>query len=147
MLSHAENEIVTRTGPATPMGNVMRRYWVPALMSSELPEPDGAPVRVKLLSEKLVAFRDSNGTIGLLDEFCPHRRASLFLGRNEACGLRCVYHGWKYDVDGNCVDMMNEPPESRYKEKIHITAYPTVEMGGVDAASSQPIEMIRDPVR
>src|SRR4029077_10303598 len=101
MLSHAENEIVTRTGPGTPMGNVMRRYWVPALMSSELPEADGAPVRVKLLSERLVAFRDTNGKIGLMDEFCPHRRASLFLGRNEACGLRCVYHGWKFDADGN----------------------------------------------
>ena len=131
MLSHAENEIVTRTGPATPMGNVMRRYWVPALMSSELPKPDCAPVRVGLLSERLVAFRDTNGKIGLVDEACPHRGASLFLGRNEACGLRCVFHGWKFDVDGNCLDMMNELPESRYKEKIHITAYPTVEMGGV----------------
>jgi phenylpropionate dioxygenase-like ring-hydroxylating dioxygenase large terminal subunit len=109
MLSHAENEIVTRTGPGTPMGNVMRRYWMPALLASELPEQDCAPVRVNLLSEKLVAFRDSNGKIGLLDEFCPHRRASLFLGRNEQCGLRCVYHGWKFDADGNCVDMMNEP--------------------------------------
>jgi phthalate 4,5-dioxygenase oxygenase subunit len=140
MLSHADNEIVTRTGPGTAMGNVMRRYWVPALMSSELPEPDCAPVRVQLLSEKLVAFRDTNGRIGLIDEYCPHRRASLFLGRNEACGLRCVYHGWKFDVDGNCVDMMNEPPESRYKTRIHITAYPTAEMGGVVWAYLGPRE-------
>ena len=80
------------------MGEVMRRYWIPAALSSELPEPDGAPVRVKLLGERLVAFRDTHGRIGILDEFCAHRRASLFLGRNEESGLRCVYHGWKYDV-------------------------------------------------
>ena len=140
MLSHAENAIVTQTGPGTPLGNVMRRYWVPALLSSELPEPDGAPVRVPLLSEKLVAFRDSDGKIGLLDEFCPHRRASLFLGRNEECGLRCVYHGWKFDAAGNCGDMMNEPPDTRYKSKIHITAYPTAEMGGVVWAYLGPKE-------
>jgi len=113
------------------MGEVMRRYWVPALMSSELPQPDCAPVRVKLLSEKLVAFRDTQGRVGLVDEACPHRGASLFLGRNEECGLRCVFHGWKFDIEGNCLDMMNEPPESRYKAKIHLTAYPTVEMGGL----------------
>jgi phenylpropionate dioxygenase-like ring-hydroxylating dioxygenase large terminal subunit len=113
------------------MGDTMRRYWIPALLASELAEPDGAPVRVRLLGEDLVAFRDTQGRVGLLDEYCPHRRASLFFGRNEACGLRCVYHGWKYDVDGRCVDMMNEPEELSFKDKIHITTYPTVELGGI----------------
>ena len=131
MLTREDNELVTQTDSGTPMGDVMRRYWVPALLSSELPEPDCPPVRVRLLGEKLVAFRDTNGRIGLLEEFCAHRQASLFLGRNEECGLRCVFHGWKYDVDGTCVDMMNEPAESNYKYEIRLTAYPTVEMGEV----------------
>ena len=109
MLTLQENELLTRTGPGTPMGQVMRRYWVPALLSWELPGPDCPPIRVRLLGESLVAFRDTNGRIGFLDEFCPHRGTSLWLGRNEECGLRCVYHGWKFDVDGNCVDQMNEP--------------------------------------
>jgi phthalate 4,5-dioxygenase len=109
MLTREDNELVTRTGAGTPMGEVLRRYWIPAFLSRELPEPDCPPVRVQLLGEKLVGFRDSQGRIGLVDEFCPHRRASLWFGRNEASGLRCVYHGWKFDVDGNCVDQMNEP--------------------------------------
>jgi len=109
----------------------MRRYWIPALLARELPEPDGPPVRVKLLGEELVAFRDTRGRVGLLDEHCPHRLASLFLGRNEECGLRCVYHGWKFDVEGRCVDMMNEPEGLRFEHKIRILAYPTVEEGGV----------------
>jgi phenylpropionate dioxygenase-like ring-hydroxylating dioxygenase large terminal subunit len=113
------------------MGNTMRRYWIPALLSWELPEPDCAPVRVKLLGEDLVAFRDSEGRIGLLDEYCPHRLVSLFFGRNEECGLRCVYHGWKFNVQGQCVDMMNEPEELAFKNKIRTTAYPTVELGGM----------------
>src|SRR4029077_4126260 len=100
MLSRDENEILTRVGQGTPMGELMRRYWVPAALSRELPEADCPPVRVKLLGENLVAFRDTSGRLGLLDEFCPHRRASLFLGRNEEDGLRCVYHGWKFDVAG-----------------------------------------------
>jgi phthalate 4,5-dioxygenase len=131
MLSREDNELLTRITPDTPMGDTMRRYWIPALLASELAEPDGAPVRVRLLGEDLVAFRDTEGRVGLLDEFCPHRRASLFFGRNEGCGLRCAYHGWKYDVDGRCVDMMNEPEELHFKDKIHITTYPTVEMGGI----------------
>ena len=98
MLSPEENELVTRTGAGTPMGEVMRRYWMPAALASELPESDCPPIRVRLLGEKLVAFRDSQGRVGLIDEFCAHRRASLFLGRNEESGLRCVYHGWKYDT-------------------------------------------------
>src|SRR5262249_46484780 len=108
MLSREENELVTRIGPGTPMGNAMRMYWIPALLAREIPEPDRPPVRVRLLGEDLVAFRDTEGRIGLLEEFCPHRRVSLYFGRNEECGLRCVYHGWKFDVAGSCVDMMNE---------------------------------------
>ncbi len=131
MLSHVENETLTRTNRGTPMGQMMRCYWMPALLSSELPGPDCPPVRVRLLGEDLVAFRDTQGRIGLLDESCPHRMASLFLGRNEECGLRCVYHGWKFDVDGNCLDMMNEPPDSDFYTKVRITAYPTLEQGGV----------------
>ena len=131
MLTHEENMLVTRTGPGTPMGEAMRRYWIPALISTELPELDGPPVRVQLLGEKLVAFRDTQGSIGLLDEFCPHRLVSLWLGRNEESGLRCVYHGWKFDVNGACVDQMNEPAECSFAHKIRTTAYPTVELGGI----------------
>ncbi|MGH7367894.1 MAG: Rieske 2Fe-2S domain-containing protein, partial [Candidatus Rokuibacteriota bacterium] len=121
----------TRVGPGTPMGETMRRYWIPALLGRELPEPDCAPVRVRLLGEDLVAFRDSRGRVGLLAERCPHRQASLYFGRNEECGLRCAYHGWKYDVDGQCVDMMNEPAEQSFAHKIRAAAYPTVEAGGL----------------
>ena len=131
MLSREENEIVTRVGPGTPMGTTLRMYWVPALLASEIAEPDCPPVRVKLLGEELVAFRDSQGQIGLLDEFCPHRRVSLYFGRNEDCGLRCIYHGWKFSVDGSCTEMMNEPPENDFSHKVRVTAYPTCELGGI----------------
>lgn len=131
MLLHEENELITRVGSGTPMGDTMRRYWLPALLAQEIPAPDCPPVRVRLLGEPLVAFRDTEGRIGLMDEFCPHRRVSLYFGRNEECGLRCVYHGWKFDVDGACVDMMNEPEDLSFKDKIRIQVYPTVEMGGI----------------
>jgi phthalate 4,5-dioxygenase len=141
MLAHEENELITRVGPGTPMGDTMRRYWMPALLAWELPEPDCPPVRVKLLGEDLVAFRDTSGRIGLLDEYCPHRRVSLFFGRNEECGLRCVYHGWKFDTEGRCVDMMNEPDELQFKNKIRTTSYPTVEVGGIIWAYMGPPEL------
>ena len=131
MLSREENERLTRVGPGTPMGELLRRYRLPAALSEELPEPDCPPVRVKLLGEELVAFRDTQGRLGLLDEFCPHRRASLFLGRNEESGLRCVFHGWKFDVAGCCVDQPNEPPQFRFEDKVQLQAYPTLELGGV----------------
>src|SRR5438128_8034877 len=131
MLPRKENELLTRVGPGTPMGDTLRRYWVPACLSTEIAAPDCPPVRVKILGEDLVAFRDSLGRIGLLDEFCPHRRVSLFFGRNEECGLRCVYHGWKFDVAGQCVDQLNEPEEASFAHKIRTPAYPTVEIGGV----------------
>src|SRR5438046_1662389 len=127
MLSKEENELLTQTGPGAPMGALFRRFWIPALLSEELPEPDCAPVRLKLLDEDLVAFRDSQGRVGVLDAYCPHRRSRLFLGRNEESGLRCIYHGWKFDVTGQCLDMPSEPTESEFKRKVHITSYPARE--------------------
>jgi phthalate 4,5-dioxygenase oxygenase subunit len=131
MLKREQNEFITRTGADTPMGNLFRCYWIPALLASELPEPDCAPVRVKLLSERLVAFRDSQGRFGLIDEFCAHRGVSLWFGRNEECGLRCPYHGWKFDVTGQCIDVPSEPVESGYANKIKLKSYPLIERGGI----------------
>ena len=111
-----QNEYLTRTGPGTPMGALFRRYWLPALLAEELPEPDCAPVRVKLLGERLVAFRDTSGRLGLVSEFCAHRGVSLWFGRNEENGLRCPYHGWKYDVTGQCVDVPSEPAGNGFCE-------------------------------
>jgi phenylpropionate dioxygenase-like ring-hydroxylating dioxygenase large terminal subunit len=141
MLSPQENERITRVGPGTPMGEVFRRYWLPAFLSSELPENDGAPIRVKLLGEDLIAFRDTSGAIGLVDAFCPHRRAPMFFGRNEECGLRCVYHGWKFDRDGTCVDMPSEPADSLFKTKVTIAAYPVWEGGGLAWAYLGPRDL------
>ena len=131
MLSAEENERLTRTGPGTPMGELLRRFWLPALLPNELPSSDCAPVRVRLLSEDLVAFRNTEGRLGLIDAHCAHRRAHLFFGRNEECGIRCIYHGWKFDVDGNCVDMPTEPPESNFKDKVKLTSYSLSEHGGI----------------
>jgi len=128
MHSHEENETLSRSGPGTPVGNLLRRYWTPACLSLELPEPE-TTVRVRLLGEDLVAFRDTDGVVGLIDEHCPHRGASLYYGRNEECGLRCVYHGWKFDRSGQCVDM---PSERRsFASQITTAAYPTHESGGI----------------
>jgi phenylpropionate dioxygenase-like ring-hydroxylating dioxygenase large terminal subunit len=131
MLSSEENELLTRTGPGTAMGDFLRRFWLPALLPDELPSPDCEPVRLRLLSEDLVAFRDTEGRLGLLGAYCAHRRAHLYFGRNEECGLRCIYHGWKFDVDGNCVDLPTEPAESNFKEKVKLTSYPLREHGGI----------------
>jgi phenylpropionate dioxygenase-like ring-hydroxylating dioxygenase large terminal subunit len=131
MLSHEDNDLLTRTGAGTPMGELMRRYWVPAVLSKQIAKPDSPPVRVQVMGEKLVAFRDSEGRVGILDEQCPHRTASLYYGRNEECGLRCVYHGWKFDVDGNCTDLPSEPPGSNFQSKVRINAYPSFERGGL----------------
>ena len=129
MLTPTDNERLTRVGAGTPCGDLFRRYWQPVLLSEELPENDGPPVRVRVLGEDLIAFRDSEGKVGLVDAFCPHRRAPMFFGRNEECGLRCVYHGWKFDRTGACVDMPSEPPESLFRTKVKIGAYPTWEGG------------------
>ena len=131
MLSAEENQLLTQVGPGTPMGELARRLWVPILLAEELPAPDCDPVRVRVLGEDLVAFKDSRGRIGLLEAWCQHRGADLFFGRNEESGLRCVYHGWKYDVDGVCVDMPNAPEGATFKEKIAARAYRAVERGGL----------------
>ena len=131
MLSVAENERITRVGKGTPAGEYLRRYWWPACLAKELPENDGAPLRVRLLGEDLIAFRDTEGNVGLVDAYCPHRRAPLFFGRNEECGLRCVYHGWKFDRHGDCVDMPSEPAGTTLQAKVKILAYPCIEKGGV----------------
>ncbi|MBV8087124.1 MAG: Rieske 2Fe-2S domain-containing protein [Chloroflexi bacterium] len=131
MLSKEDNELITNTDPGTPMGNLFRRFWLPVLLAEELPAPDCAPVRVEIMGEKLIAFRDSNGKLGLMDLYCPHRGASLFFGRNEEAGLRCVYHGWKFDVNGVCTDMPSTPEGETYRQKIHISSYPVVEAGDI----------------
>jgi len=131
MLSREENERLTRVGRGTPMGEMVRRFWIPFLLVSDLPEPDGEPVRVTLLGERLVAFRDTSGRIGLIDRLCAHRCADLFFGRNEEDGLRCTYHGWKYDVDGKCVDMPTEDAESAFKDNLKLASYPVRERAGV----------------
>src|SRR5260221_8264000 len=132
MLSKELNELLTRVGPGTPMGNLLRRYWMPALLSSEAANADSDPVRVRLLGEDLIAFRDSNGHVGLLANNCPHRGASLFFGRNEESGLRCVYHGWKFDTSGQCIDMPNEPAESDFKTKVKAVSYRGADAGGIN---------------
>jgi phenylpropionate dioxygenase-like ring-hydroxylating dioxygenase large terminal subunit len=145
MLKPEENERIARVGPGTPMGTTLRRYWHPMLLSRELPEPDCPPLRVRLLGEDLIAFRDTEGKVGLVDAFCPHRRAPMFFGRNEECGLRCVYHGWKFDRNGTCVDMPSEPPDSLFKTKVTIAAYPTHEAGDVIWTYMGPPELQPEP--
>ena len=130
-ISSEVNDALCKTGPDTIMGRLFRRYWIPLLISTELPENDGAPIRVTVLSEKLLAFRNTDGTIGLIDEFCAHRGVSLWFGRNEEHGIRCPYHGWKYDVNGQCVEVPSEPDESGYCQKIKLKSYPCIEQGGV----------------
>lgn len=130
MLRPEDNELLCKVGPGTPMGELFRRFWLPALIPAEIAEPDCNPVRLRLLGEDLIVFRDTDGRIGVMEERCPHRRASLYFGRNEECGIRCVYHGWKFDVDGNCVDMPNERPETDFKHKVRIKTYAAAEWGG-----------------
>src|ERR1043165_2839001 len=129
MTTREHNDFLAQTGPGTPMGNLMRRYWIPALLSSEIPEPDCPPVRVKLLSERLIAFRDTRGRVGLMDEFCAPRGVSLWFGRNEDNGLRCPYHGWKYDTTGQCIEVPSEPVESGFCQKIKLKSYPLIKRG------------------
>ena len=130
MLTTEENDLLCRVEGDAPMGQLMRRHWIPACLSEEVTEPDGTPVRTRLLGEDLVVFRDSDGRLGVLDEYCPHRRVSLAFGRNEECGLRCLYHGWKMDVEGNVLEMPSEPAASGFSEKVKHKAYPVREWGG-----------------
>jgi phthalate 4,5-dioxygenase oxygenase subunit len=131
MLRQELNELLTQTGPGTPMGELFRQYWIPALHADELPEPGCPPVRVKLLSERMIAFCDSDGRYGLIDEFCAHRGVSLWFGNNEEGGLRCAYHGWKYDVTGQCIEVPSEPENSAFCTKVKLTGYPLVKVGDI----------------
>jgi phenylpropionate dioxygenase-like ring-hydroxylating dioxygenase large terminal subunit len=131
MLKKEQNELLTRTQAGSPMGELFRRYWLPALLSSELPNPDCPPVRLQLLGEKLITFRDTSGKLGAMDEFCAHRGVSLWFGRNEENGLRCPYHGWKFDVTGQCVDVPSEPEDSQLSKRVKLKSYPMIERGGV----------------
>jgi phthalate 4,5-dioxygenase oxygenase subunit len=146
MLSVADNDLLVRTGPDTGMGRFFRSFWIPVALSRELAQPDGAPIRVRILGEDLIAFRASDGRVGLVEPVCPHRGANLFFGRNEDCAIRCVYHGWKFDLEGNAIEMPNVPPDAAYHGRIRIRAYPTREfaemvwayMGPPDAMPALP---------
>ena len=145
MLRKEVNDLLTQTNAGTPMGELFRQYWIPAMLADELPENDCPPVRVKLLGEQMIAFRDTDGRYGLLEEFCAHRRVSLWFGRNEECGLRCPYHGWKFDVEGNCVDIPSEGEDSKFREEVKLRAYPLIKVGDVlwtymGAEESRPTE-------
>src|SRR5690348_7568911 len=131
MLSAEDNDLLCRVEGDAPMGQIMRRHWLPACLSEEVAECDGDPARVRLLGEDLIAFRDSDGRLGIIGEHCPHRRASLALGRNERCGVRCLYHGWKIDVAGNVLEMPSEPPASHFKDKVKHKSYPVHEAAGL----------------
>jgi len=131
MLTQEQNDALTQTDAGTLMGDLFRRYWIPALHAWELPEPDCAPVRVKLLGERLIAFRDTEGRLGLIDEFCAHRGVSLWFGRNAECGLRCPYHGWKYDITGQCIELPSEGPDGPMRSRMKLKSYPCVEMAGI----------------
>ncbi|HTE84883.1 MAG TPA: Rieske 2Fe-2S domain-containing protein [Dehalococcoidia bacterium] len=142
MLTKEHNELLTRTGPGTPMGELFRRFWLPVLLSEELPAPDCTPVRFRILSEDLVGFKDSGSRAGILEAYCPHRGAPLFFGRNEENGLRCVYHGWKFDAAGSCVDLPNAIEGDSFKDKVEIISYPAVDTGGFIWAYMGPREVM-----
>jgi len=147
MLRKEINDLLTQTSGGTPMGEMFRQYWIPALLARELPENDCPPVRVKLLGERLIAFRDTSGRYGLMDEFCAHRGASLWFGRNEENGLRCPYHGWKFDHTGQCVEVPSEPEESGFCAKIKLRSYPLIKIGDIlwtymGTKESQPPEPV-----
>ena len=131
MLRKEQNDLLTQTGTGTPMGELFRRYWLPALLAEEVAEAGGVPVKLQLLSERMLAFRDSEGRLGLIDEFCAHRGVSLWFGRNEEGGIRCPYHGWKYDVNGQCMEVPSEPAESGFCNRIKLKSYALIERGGI----------------
>jgi phenylpropionate dioxygenase-like ring-hydroxylating dioxygenase large terminal subunit len=145
MLTREENDLITRTDSGTPLGDMMRRFWIPAFIGSEIREHDGAPIRFKLLGEDLIAFRDTDGKVGVMEESCPHRGASLALGRNQECGLVCIYHGWKFDVAGTCTDMPSEPDASNFKDKVKARAYPVQEVAGIIWTYMGPTDKLPPP--
>ena len=140
MLSREDNELLSRIGPGTPMGDLLRQYWQPAVLSSELPERDGPPLRVRLLGEELIAFRDTNGRVGLLGANCPHRGAPLYFARNEDCGLRCIYHGWKFDTEGRCLETPNAPGDRDIRSKVRAKSYRVIERNGIVWTYMGPLE-------
>jgi len=145
MLSKQENEFLERVGPGQAMGDLFRRFWLPALLKEETPLPDSPPVRVRLLGEDLVAFRDSEGRAGIVDAYCPHRNAPLFFGGNEESGIRCVYHGWKFDIEGQCLDMPNCEEGPEFRHKVRLPAYPTVEGAGMVWVYMGPPQRVPPP--
>ncbi len=146
MLSHHETDLLCKTAPGTPMGEVFRRFWLPVILSEELPEPDCPPVALRILGEDLIAFRDTSGKVGVISAYCAHRHAHLYWGRNEQGGIRCTYHGWKYNVDGRCVDMPNERAESNFRDKVSVRAYATQEAGGCVWAFMGPPELMPEKI-
>ena len=142
MMTQEENDLLCRVEGDAPMGAIMRRHWIAACLSEEVAQADGAPIKVRLLGEDLVGFRDSRGRVGVLDEYCSHRRASLVFARNEDCGLRCLYHGWKFDVDGNIVEMASEPANSLIPDRVKHKSYPAREAGGSGKSISR-IDMLK----
>ena len=131
MLTHEENMLLCLVEGDAPMGQLMRQHWTPVCLIEEVGEPDGTPIRARIFGEDLVVFRDTDGRVGVMDEYCPHRGASLVFGRNEECGLRCLYHGWKMDVEGNVVEMVSEPVASGLAQKVKHRAFSTKEWGGM----------------
>ena len=142
MLRADDNKFLTESGAGTGMGELLRRFWIPVLLSEELTEPDGTPKKIVVMGEELLAFRDSRGVVGVIDQYCPHRGANLWLGRNEECGIRCVYHGWKFDTDGRCVDMPTSYPDLNAKDLIRIKSYPVREWGDMIWAYMGPAEQV-----
>ena len=140
MLTPEENNLLCKVAGQAPMGQLMRRHWTPVCLVEEVAQPDGAPVRAQVFGEDLVVFRDTSGKVGVMGEYCPHRGASLVLGRNENCGLRCLYHGWKMDVQGNVLEMVSEPAASGMASKVKHQAYSTQEWGGFVWAYLGPAE-------
>src|SRR5438105_5320534 len=141
MLSQNDTKLISEIGAGKPMGELFRRFWLPIVIASEIAEPDCTPVAIRILGEDLIVFRDTQARPGVISAYCAHRHAHLFWGRNEESGLRCTYHGWKYDVNGQCVDMPNEPTEAAFKEKISIKSYPAREAGGCIWAYIGPPEL------
>src|SRR5258705_3128503 len=144
MLTHEQNELLCRVEGAAPVGGIMRRHWLPVCMSEEVAEKDGAPVKSRLVGTDLVVFRDSSGKLGVLSEHCPHRGASLVFGRNEECGLRCLYHGWKFDVEGNILEMASEPDGAALMKSLKQKSFPVREAGGFVWAWLGPKEEMRE---
>lgn len=142
MMTKEENDLLCRVEGDAPMGQLMRRHWTPVCLIEEVSEPDGTPAKARAFGEDLVVFRDSDGRVGVMDEHCPHRGASLVFGRNEEGGLRCLYHGWKMDVEGNVLEMVSEPATSGMAEKVKHKAYPVKEWGGMVWAYMGPADSV-----